>query len=330
MPKAKWQERRRTPRDHRGERGRARRAGGYPIRGWGVRGHGPVEGEGAPLFAGRPHPFPGRHGEARAGMNTHGAGLLRTAAGHLLAGVAAVHVDPQAARSTLSNGEGPEVRQRCWWPAAPRRRFRPSRHPPARRLPLHHASRRRRDRPRPGAGAPGRRRGRGAHRHPGGGCHGEAEEAGGHRGADAPRDAGHGGSARPRASSSSCSGKRARRAHGHARAAEIVGKAGRVMGRAAGDAARSCPCQVCIMAVGVRPNLEFLEGTSDPAAAGTLVDATQQTSLRTSTLRATRPRPPTCSRGSGSSSPSGPRPEPGTGGRPNMAGEPRRTKAPWP
>jgi len=39
------------------------------------------------------------------------------------------------------------------------------------------------------------------------------------------------------------------------------------------------PCQVCIMAVGVRPNLEFLEGTPVERRQGLLVDAAQQTSL---------------------------------------------------
>jgi NAD(P)H-nitrite reductase large subunit len=73
------------------------------------------------------------------------------------------------------------------------------------------------------------------------------------------------------------------RERGHAvhtgtRAAEIVGKAGRVKGVRL-ENGEVVPCQVCIMAVGVRPNLEFLEGTPVQRRQGLLVDAHQQTSL---------------------------------------------------
>ena len=62
-------------------------------------------------------------------------------------------------------------------------------------------------------------------------------------------------------------------------AAEIVGKAGRVSGvrLEGGDV---LPGQVCIVAVGVRPNLEFLDGTRIQRRQGVLVDATQQTNLK--------------------------------------------------
>jgi len=66
--------------------------------------------------------------------------------------------------------------------------------------------------------------------------------------------------------------------HTGARAAEIVGKAGRVTGIRL-ESGEVVACQVCIMAVGVRPNLEFLEGTSVERRQGLLVDASQQTSL---------------------------------------------------
>lgn len=62
------------------------------------------------------------------------------------------------------------------------------------------------------------------------------------------------------------------------RAAEIVGRAGRVAGVRL-ESGEVLPCQVCIMAVGVRPNLEFLEGTPIQRKQGLLVDAYQQTSL---------------------------------------------------
>jgi nitrite reductase (NADH) large subunit len=73
------------------------------------------------------------------------------------------------------------------------------------------------------------------------------------------------------------------RERGHAvhtgtRAVEIVGKAGRVTGVRL-ENGEVVACQVCIMAVGVRPNLEFLEGTSVERRQGLLVDASQQTSL---------------------------------------------------
>jgi len=62
-------------------------------------------------------------------------------------------------------------------------------------------------------------------------------------------------------------------------AAEVVGKAGRVSGvqLEGGDI---LPGQMCIMAVGVRPNLEFLDGTRIQRRQGVLVDAAQQTSLK--------------------------------------------------
>jgi NAD(P)H-nitrite reductase large subunit len=63
------------------------------------------------------------------------------------------------------------------------------------------------------------------------------------------------------------------------RAAEIVGKAGRVAGVRLEDG-EVLPCQVCVLAVGVRPNLEFLEGTKIQRRQGVLVDAHQRTSLR--------------------------------------------------
>jgi len=66
--------------------------------------------------------------------------------------------------------------------------------------------------------------------------------------------------------------------HTGTRAVEIVGKAGRVTGVRL-ESGEVVPCQVCIMAVGVRPNLEFLEGTPVERRQGLLVDAAQQTSL---------------------------------------------------
>jgi len=62
------------------------------------------------------------------------------------------------------------------------------------------------------------------------------------------------------------------------RAAELSGKAGRVTGVRL-ESGEVLPCQVCIMAVGVRPNMEFLEGTTIERKQGLLVDAYQQTSL---------------------------------------------------
>jgi len=62
------------------------------------------------------------------------------------------------------------------------------------------------------------------------------------------------------------------------RAAEINGKAGRVTGVRL-EGGEVLPCQVCIMAVGVRPNMEFLEGTTIERKQGLLVDPYQRTSL---------------------------------------------------
>ena len=66
--------------------------------------------------------------------------------------------------------------------------------------------------------------------------------------------------------------------HTGTRAVEIVGKAGRVVGVRL-ENGEVVPCQMCIMAVGVRPNLEFLEGTPIQRRQGLLVDANQQTNL---------------------------------------------------
>jgi NAD(P)H-nitrite reductase large subunit len=66
--------------------------------------------------------------------------------------------------------------------------------------------------------------------------------------------------------------------HTGTRAVEIVGRAGRVTGVRL-EGGEVVPCQVCITAVGVRPNLEFLEGTAVEKRQGILVDAHQQTSL---------------------------------------------------
>jgi NAD(P)H-nitrite reductase large subunit len=63
------------------------------------------------------------------------------------------------------------------------------------------------------------------------------------------------------------------------RATRIVGKAGRVIGVAL-ESGEVLPCRTCIIAVGVRPNIEFLEGTRVQRTQGVLVDATQQTSIR--------------------------------------------------
>ena len=101
------------------------------------------------------------------------------------------------------------------------------------------------------------------------------------------------------------------RAQGHGvhtgvRATEILGKAGRVTGIKL-ETGEVIPCQLVIMAAGVRPNLEFLEGTRIQKRQGLLVDGHQQTSMKN--VYATRmwPRPPTCCPDSGWSSPSGPR-----------------------
>ncbi len=74
------------------------------------------------------------------------------------------------------------------------------------------------------------------------------------------------------------------RERGHAvctglRATEIVGRAGRVTGIKL-ENGTVIPCQLVIMAAGVRPNLEFLEGTRIQKKQGLLVDAHQQTSLK--------------------------------------------------
>jgi nitrite reductase (NADH) large subunit len=63
------------------------------------------------------------------------------------------------------------------------------------------------------------------------------------------------------------------------RAMEIVGKAGRVEGLRLEDG-EVLPCQVCILAVGVRPNVEFLEGTKVQRRQGILVDGRQRTNVR--------------------------------------------------
>lgn len=64
-----------------------------------------------------------------------------------------------------------------------------------------------------------------------------------------------------------------------ARAAEILGKAGRVTGVKL-ENGEVVPCQLLVMAAGVRPNLEFLEGTRIQKKQGLLVDAHQQTSIK--------------------------------------------------
>ena len=74
------------------------------------------------------------------------------------------------------------------------------------------------------------------------------------------------------------------RAQGHSvhtgvRATEILGKAGRVTGVKL-ETGEVIPCQLLVMAAGVRPNLEFLEGTRIQTRQGLLVDAHQQTSLK--------------------------------------------------
>ncbi len=67
--------------------------------------------------------------------------------------------------------------------------------------------------------------------------------------------------------------------HTGVRAAAIEGKAGRVTGvRLETD--EVIPCQLVVMAVGVRPNVEFLEGTTIQKKQGVLVDEHQQTSLK--------------------------------------------------
>jgi NAD(P)H-nitrite reductase large subunit len=62
------------------------------------------------------------------------------------------------------------------------------------------------------------------------------------------------------------------------RVTEILGSQGRVTGVRL-ESGEVVPCQVCILAVGVRPNLEFLEGTAVQRRQGLLVDDYQRTSL---------------------------------------------------
>ncbi len=63
------------------------------------------------------------------------------------------------------------------------------------------------------------------------------------------------------------------------RATEIVGKAGRLTGVRL-ENGEVIPCQLLVMAAGVRPNLEFLEGTRIQKKQGLLVDGHQQTSIK--------------------------------------------------
>jgi NAD(P)H-nitrite reductase large subunit len=63
------------------------------------------------------------------------------------------------------------------------------------------------------------------------------------------------------------------------RAAEILGKAGRVTGVKL-ENGEVISCQLLVMAAGVRPNLEFLEGTRIQKKQGLLVDAHQQTRIK--------------------------------------------------
>lgn len=63
------------------------------------------------------------------------------------------------------------------------------------------------------------------------------------------------------------------------RATEILGRAGRISGVKM-ENGEVIPCQLLIMAAGVRPNLEFLEGTRIQKKQGLLVDAHQQTSIK--------------------------------------------------
>jgi NAD(P)H-nitrite reductase large subunit len=67
--------------------------------------------------------------------------------------------------------------------------------------------------------------------------------------------------------------------HAGLRAVEILGKAGRVTSVKL-ESGEVIPCQLLVMAAGVRPNLEFLEGTKIQKKQGLLVDAHQQTSLK--------------------------------------------------
>lgn len=63
------------------------------------------------------------------------------------------------------------------------------------------------------------------------------------------------------------------------RATEILGKAGRVAGVKL-ENGEVIPGQLLVMAAGVRPNLEFLEGTRIQKRQGLLVDKYQQTSIK--------------------------------------------------
>jgi NAD(P)H-nitrite reductase large subunit len=67
--------------------------------------------------------------------------------------------------------------------------------------------------------------------------------------------------------------------HTGVRATEILGAAGRVTGVKL-ESGEVIPCQIVIMAAGVSPNLEFLEGTRIQRRQGLLVDAHQQTSIK--------------------------------------------------
>jgi NAD(P)H-nitrite reductase large subunit len=67
--------------------------------------------------------------------------------------------------------------------------------------------------------------------------------------------------------------------HAGVRAVEILGQAGRVTGVKL-ENGEAIPCQLLVMAAGVRPNLEFLEGTKIQKKQGLLVDAHQQTSIK--------------------------------------------------
>jgi NAD(P)H-nitrite reductase large subunit len=63
-----------------------------------------------------------------------------------------------------------------------------------------------------------------------------------------------------------------------ARATEILGKEGHVTGVRI-DTGEVVPCQLLVMAAGVRPNIDFLEGTGIAVNHGILVDPQQRTSL---------------------------------------------------
>lgn len=67
--------------------------------------------------------------------------------------------------------------------------------------------------------------------------------------------------------------------HTGLKAVEILAKDGRVTGVKL-EKGKVVPCQLLVMAAGVRPNLEFLEGTRIQKKQGLLVDAHQQTSIK--------------------------------------------------